>query len=153
MNSDFKQIPTQDHALLGAWRLRAFYIESAQGQRSYPFGESPQGLLVYTDTGMMSAQLMRDNRPMVESGDHQVATQQEMEENFRGCVSYFGSYELHVESGFVLHHVEKSLFPNWEGVAQKRFFELTGDQLRITTPPTTWGGTENTAVLLWERVK
>jgi len=139
------------NALLGAWRLRDFYIESSDGERVFPFGESPQGVLMYSDAGMMSAQLMGGERPVVESGDQLDATAQEMAANFKSCVAYFGRYEIDMDGGFVLHHVEKSLFPNWEGMPQKRFFELTGDQLRITTPPLAWGGMDKTAVLLWER--
>lgn len=153
MNTAIITASSDAHALLGAWRLASFYIETSDGERSHPFGESPQGVLIYTDTGNMSAQLMRNDRPMFEGGDQLNGSAEEMEENFKSCISYFGTYEIHADGGFVVHHVEKSLFPNWEGTAQKRFYELKGDQLRISTPPLTWGGTERVGVLVWERAK
>ena len=79
---------------------------------------------------------------------------EEIKANYESFVSYFGPYEFDAEEGFVLHHVEGSLFPNWEGQAQKRFFELSGNQLTLSTPPTLWGGGgEIVAVLIWERIE
>lgn len=138
-------------AIVGAWRLKTFRIESSAGEAIYPFGESAQGLLLYSRCGLVSAQLMRTDRPLFESDDQQVGTDSESAENFRNCVSYFGTFEVHEEEGFVVHHVESSLFPNWAGVAQKRFFELDGNTLSITTPPVNWGNVQRTALLVWER--
>jgi len=81
-------------------------------------------------------------------------TPEEIKANYEGVISYFGPYEFDAEEGFVLHHVEGSLFPNWEGQAQKRFFELSGNRLTLSTPPTLWGGGgEIVAVLTWERIE
>lgn len=139
------------HALVGAWRLKAFQIESSTGEVSYPFGEDAQGILLYSRCGLMSAQLMRKDRPQFESGDQQVGTATEIEESFKNCVSYYGTYELHDDEGFVIHHVENSLFPNWEGTPQKRFFDLRNNTLRISTPPVRWGNEQKVALLIWER--
>jgi len=73
--------------------------------------------------------------------------------NYEGYVSYYGSYEFDNENGFIIHHVEGSLFPNWEGQGLKRFFELSGNRLKMNTPPTLWGGGgEVVATLIWERI-
>ena len=139
------------HALLGAWRLAEFYIESSDGNQIHPFGVSPEGMLIYTDTGNMSAQLMASNRPLFADDDQLNGSADEIEASFKKCVAYFGQYEVDVEGGFVVHHVQQSLFPNWNGKPQKRFVQLHNNQLRITTPPVTWGGVEKVAVLVWER--
>lgn len=142
---------TDLHALVGAWRLKAFRIESSNGEVSYPFGESAKGVLLYSRCGLVSAQLMSTDRPQFESDDQQVGTEKEFEEGFKNCISYFGTYELHDEEGFVIHHVENSLFPNWEGTPQKRFFELKDNTLRISTPPVSWGNEQKVGLLVWER--
>ena len=139
------------HALIGAWRLKAFRIESSNGEVSYPFGESAQGVLLYSRCGLVSAQLMRTDRPLFESDDQQIGTPAEFEENFKACVSYYGTFEIHEEEGFVIHHVERSMFPNWEGTPQKRFFELKENTLHISTPPVNWGNDQKVATLIWER--
>lgn len=143
---------TPVHALVGAWRLKSFHIESGNGEVSYPFGESAQGVLLYSRCGLVSAQLMSEDRPLFASGDQQVGTEAEIMESFKNCISYYGHFELHEEEGYVIHHVERSLFPNWEGTEQKRFYTLEGNTLRISTPPVSWGNELKTGVLLWERV-
>jgi hypothetical protein len=147
VNTNTLELP----ALVGAWRLKDFRIESSNGDVSYPFGESAKGILLYSRCGLMSAQLMRADRPQFASGDQQVGTEREFEEGFKNCVSYFGTYELHEDEGFVIHHVENSLFPNWEGAPQKRFFELKDNLLRISTPPLSWGNEQQVGLLVWER--
>lgn len=139
------------HALVGAWRLKAFQIESSDGEISYPFGDNAQGLLLYSRCGIMSAQIMGLDRPLFASDDQQNGTVEEMESSFKNCISYFGTYELHDDEGYVIHHVENSLFPNWNQLPQKRFFELEGDSLRISTPPVNWDSKQQVAVLVWER--
>jgi len=53
----------------------------------------------------------------------------------------------------VVHQVEGSLFPNWEGQGQKRYVELSGHRLKLTTPPTLWGGGEEIVGMIeWERI-
>lgn len=139
------------HALIGAWRLKAFQIESSNGEINYPFGQSAQGILLYSRCGLVSAQLMSAERPLFESGDQQVGTEKEIEACFKNCVSYYGTFELHEDEGYVIHHVEQSMFPNWEGTQQKRYFELKDNTLRIVTPPVSWGNEQKVAVLIWER--
>ena len=49
---------------------------------------------------------------------------------------------------------DRAQLPNWEGQQQKRFFELSGNRLKLSTPPTLWGGGgEIVGVLLWERIE
>ena len=79
-------------------------------------------------------------------------TPEEVEASNKGCISYYGSYKLDADGSFVIHQVEGSLFPNWEGEGQKRFFEFSGDRLKLSTPPTPWGG-QVVGVLVWERIE
>ena len=139
--------------IVGAWKLISFEIQKADGGIIYPFGENAQGTIIYAESGRFSGQLMRPGRPQFASGDQMRGTAEEIEASYKGCISYYGSYELDTENGFVVHHVEGSLFPNWEGQSLKRFFELSGNRLKLSTPPTVWGGGENVGVLLWERIE
>jgi hypothetical protein len=152
MTTTVTSTTANDGVLVGAWRLLSFHLTSSKGNVVHPFGESPRGSLVYTDTGFMSAQVMRKDRPVLTSGDQLKGTADEMAANFMGCISYFGQYEVDAAKGFVLHHIDSSLFPNWEGGVQKRFFKLSGDRLELSTPPIRWGGSQNVGVLLWQRI-
>jgi len=138
--------------IIGAWKLILFEIRRENGEVIYPFGKNAQGSVIYTESGRFSAQLMRTDRPQFASGDQMRGTAEEIKANYEGFVSYYGSYEFDRKKGFVIHHVEGSLFPNWEGQRLKRFFELSGNRLKLSTPPTLWGG-EVVGVVLWERIE
>jgi hypothetical protein len=64
--------------------------------------------------------------------------------------AYSGRYEI--RDNKVIHHVEVSLFPNWVGREQERFYELEGDRLCLSTEPLPYGQTHQTAHLEWERI-
>jgi hypothetical protein len=63
-------------------------------------------------------------------------------------MAYCGRYEVHGDH--VVHHIEQSLFPNWVGTSQKRFIELEGDRLTLTTDPFETSRT-SAARAVWER--
>jgi len=147
-----KKISQNSALIVGAWELISFKIQKENGEVIYPFGKNARGSIIYTDSGRFSAQFMRPDRPKFTSGDQMKGTSEEIKANYEGFVSYYGSYEFDKEKGFIIHHVEGSLFPNWEGQGLKRFFELSGNRLRLSTPPTLWGGGGNVATLIWERV-
>ena len=141
-------------AIFGAWRLISFEIERDDETIIRPFGTDAQGSIIYTDSGRFSVQVMRRDRPSFTSGDQMRGTPEEIEASYKGCISYYGSYELNAKGGFVVHQVEGSLFPNWEGEGQKRYLEFSGDHLKLCTPPTLWGGGgQVVGVLVWERVE
>jgi hypothetical protein len=140
--------------IVGAWKLISFEIRRDNGEVTYPFSEEAQGSIIYTESGRFAAQVMRPDRPQFAAGDQMKGTAEEIKANYEGFVSYFGPYEFDAENGFVLHHVEGSLFPNWEGQAQKRFFKLSGNRLTLSTPPTLWGGGgQIIGHLVWERIE
>jgi len=92
-------------------------------------------------------------RPLFVAGDQMLGTPEEIEAAFKGCVLYYGTYTLDAAAGFVVHQVQGSLFPNWEGEAQKRFFALSGNRLTLSTPPIAWGvAGQVVETLVWERL-
>jgi hypothetical protein len=68
---------------------------------------------------------------------------------FDTYLSYCGKYEI--DGDKVVHQIELSLFPNWSGVDQERFFEFSGKQLTLRTAPMALEGTQRTAQLIWHR--
>ena len=139
-------------SIIGAWTLVSFKFRKADGKVIYPYGEEARGSIIYTQSGRYSAQLMRRDRPRFAIGDQMLGTPAEIEANYKGSISYFGTYEVDVENGFIIHRVESSIFPNMEGTDQKRFFELSENRLQLTTPPINLDGEKAVGVLLWERV-
>ena len=140
--------------IVGAWRLVSFQSRKDNGEVTYPFGEDARGTILYTSGGRFAVQLLRGARPRFEDPDQMKGTAEEIKAGFEGCIAYFGRYEFHAEAGFVIHHIEGSLFPNWEGQGLKRFCEINGDRLTLRTPPTVWGGGgEIVGLLEWQRLE
>lgn len=136
--------------LVGAWSLVSFEVRAADGRVSYPYGSDALGHIIYSPDGYMSVTIMSANRPDFETSDLLGGSLEERAEAARTYVSYSGPYE--VLAGRLVHHVEVSLFPNWVGGSQERFYELEDDRLRLSTAPMLLSGSEQQAHLIWARV-
>jgi hypothetical protein len=138
---------------VGVWRLVASEARLADGRTVYPYGRDAVGMLTYDQSGHMSAQVMKTDRPLFVSGDIRNGTPDEIKAAFDGYTAYFGNYEVDEQEGTVTHRVLGSHFPNWVGQDQKRFFGFSGNRLTLRTPPIQTSGTTVTLVLVWEREK
>jgi hypothetical protein len=137
--------------LAGVWRLLSSEFRSSDGDVIYPLGEDAVGQAIFTESGYMSGQLMRQNRPLFASGDPASGTDGEIKAALQGYIAYYGPCEVDVENKTVTTLVEGSLFPNWVGGTQLRYYELSDTQLILKTPPISYGDLEITGVLTWER--
>ena len=139
--------------IIGVWKLVSFELRQETGAVIYPFGRNAHGSILYTESGRFSAQLMQSSRQHFASQDQMKGTAPEIEAAFKGCISYYGSYTFHPDAGTVVHHVEGSLFPNWEGQSLKRFYSIHGNRMELSTPPTVWGGGGTiVGVIQWEKL-
>ena len=140
-------------AFAGAWRLIRFEFRKDNGEIIHPFGETARGSIIYTESGRYSAQLMRVDRPRFAKPDQMQGTVAEIEAGFKGCISYFGSYELDLENNIIIHQVEGALFPNMERTKQVRSFELSGNRMTLTTPPFKLDGEQAIGILIWKKIE
>jgi hypothetical protein len=139
--------------LVGTWKTVSFEIKRSNGEIHKPFGDHPDGQMVYTDNDRFSAQLAQPGRLQIKSGDMMDTSHEELTSNYRGFISYYGHYTYDAKSNTVLHHIEGSLFPNWENDTLKRFVKATKDKIELTTEPTFYGGEEIVASVTWKRIK
>ncbi|MCB1701073.1 MAG: lipocalin-like domain-containing protein [Halioglobus sp.] len=137
--------------LAGVWRLVTSEFRTAGGNVMYPLGEDARGLAIFTESGYMSGQLMRPGRPNFASNNQALGTPDEIQQSFLGYIAYYGRCELDLQSQTITTHVEGSMYPNWVGSEQVRFYELGDDRLVLRTPPITLGDEEITGVLTWQR--
>jgi len=137
--------------LAGVWRLLSSEFRTSNGDVIYPLGEDALGQAIFTESGYMSGQLMRQNRPLFASGDQASGTDDEIKAALQGYIAYYGPCEVDVDNKTVTTLVEGSLFPNWVGGQQLRYYELTDDRLILKTPAISYGDLEITGVLTWER--
>ena len=138
--------------LAGVWSLVKSEFRAAGGAVLYPLGEDALGRAIFTQDGYMSGQLMRQNRSDFVADNQAHGTPEEAQEALQGYVAYYGRCEVDIEHKTITTHVEGSMFPNWVGGDQIRYFELTDEQLVLRTPPITLGDDEIIGVLTWRRL-
>jgi hypothetical protein len=89
---------------------------------SYPLGAEPEGIIMYTPDGYMSAQLMARGRGLYSDRDPHMANTDELAQPAACYLSYSGPFT--VERTVVAHHVQTSLMPNRIGQTQYRAAQL-----------------------------
>lgn len=143
-----KSYSSQD--LQGAWRLRSWRIRYADGRApTAPFGEQPDGLLVYSADGWMSAAVCRGERaPLPPGQSPRAADADAVTEAFRSYFHYAGPYR--VEGDRVVHSVRLSLNPGFVGTEQVRQVQLDGGLLTLSGEERV-GGAVRRHELVWRR--
>lgn len=137
--------------LVGVWKLTAAEFADQTGERFHPYGQDPVGILMYSSSDWMAVQVMKRSRDRFQSNDQLTASDTEIKSAFEGYAAYFGRFTVDEAERSVIHHVEGSLFPNWEGGAQKRSVRLVGDTLTLTSPPILSAGKQVIGKLIWQR--
>jgi hypothetical protein len=121
-------------SVVGCYRVVSVehFVEDAT---LHPFGDDPQGFLMYSAEGLMSAVLMSAGRPNLAMdllAGTSTATDAEVVAAFHSGYGFAGTYE--VDGGVITHQLLVSTVPNWVGTAQVRPFELEGDVLSLYPP-------------------
>lgn len=139
-------------AVLGAWELVSYTIEdNPSGDTTYPLGPHPVGLIMYTDDGYMSAQLMRPDRSAACPPQPNEDTPAAESPFDTGYLAYSGPFHVDDAAGTLHHQVTVSLFPDWLGTTQRRCCHLEGDFLTLGGTQTSPDGKTSTHTLLWKR--
>jgi hypothetical protein len=135
--------------LVGTWTLMLTSTKLPDG--SPVWGSNPIGLLIFTDNGLHSSQLMRSDRPKFASNSRVQGTPEENKAAVQGSISSFGTYTVdEANKTFTVRYLG-STFPNREGTEETWAVVINGDELRITHPSTSVGGPPSHS--LYQRVK
>jgi lipocalin-like protein len=125
--------------LVGTWDFVVAEVTAPDGKKSYPFGKTPKGLLIFTPDGRFS-QIHVGDVPKIASNNRLTGTAEEYGAIMRGSLSVFGAYTVDEEKRTVTYKIVSSSFPNWEGQAQTRTIDkLTADEF-VNTNPNVAGG-------------
>ena len=136
--------------LVGTWQLESWTIGyTDRDEFTYPYGEEPQGLLVYSTDGWMSASINRPGRALLpEDVSYRKLPDAVKAEAFSSYFHYAGRYR--VVDGDVIHYVTQSLNPNFPGSEQLRHAELDGQTLVLSGKDQVGGATRFHS-LVWHR--
>ena len=136
----------------GTWRLLACEGLWSDGRITRPYGENPEGQLMYDGKGRFAGQMMARERPAFATGNLLKGSDAEVRAAFEGYVAYYGNYTINEADSLMIHDVEGSFFPNWLGDRQIRKYEFTEDgRLELSTLPIKGSRADLTVVLLWEQ--
>jgi hypothetical protein len=141
----------ETNSFVGTWRLVSMESSGSGGEVSYPMGRDAIGYICYGEDGYMTVTITAADRAEFSTPDLWGGTAAEKLAAFDTYLSYCGTYEVRERS--VIHRIETSLFPNWVGTQQERFFEFRGDRLILRTPPMIMDGAERVGQITWERYR
>lgn len=142
----------------GTWRLLSWTMMTNTGETVAPFGDTPEGQLIYTADGYVSAQLSQPTA-ILSFGEPMISDEVLAEIYGKFYLAYFGDYSVDEVAGTVTHHVEGSLVPLWPGKDLVRHYRLLDDgrlELRADAGDddgAVAGGLGGNSVSLWERVE
>jgi len=157
------QAPPQP-AIIGTWLLESIVDTLPNGSVSYWMGEHPTGAIVYSASGYMSVQFMRDPRPSLPpratSGADAASLAgadpfselgaESLRDLLQGYYAYFGRYQVSAAGDSIAHFVEISLRPSEVGVTYRREIQIEGTRLFITLAANV-NGVPRHRVLTWRR--
>ncbi len=126
--------PEMAGSVVGDWKVTSVEHYTDAGTL-YPFGDDPQGFLMYSAEGLMSAVLMAAGRPNLAMDlllGTSTATAAETVAAFHSAYGFAGTYV--VEGSVITHQLLVSTVQNWVGTSQVRPFELEGDVVSLYPP-------------------
>jgi Lipocalin-like domain len=126
--------------IIGSWDFVVADVTSPDGKKSFPFGETPKGILIFTTDGRFAQIHIASDVPRIASNNRLTGTPEEYAEIMRRSVSLFGTYTVDEAKKTVTFNIVSASFPNYAGEAQTRIIDkLTADEF-VNTNPTLAGG-------------
>jgi hypothetical protein len=138
--------------IVGSWNFVVAEVTAPDGKKSFPFGETPKGILIFTPDGRFAQIHVAGDVPKIASNNRMTGTPEEYAAIMQRSLSVFGSYTVDEEKKTVTYQIVSASFPNWEGVAQTRSIDkLTAEEFVNTNAGV--GGGRGSASNFYRRVK
>jgi len=138
--------------IVGSWDFVVAEVAAPDGKKSFPFGETPRGILIFTADGRFAQIHVAGDVSKIASNNRMTGTPEEYAAIMRRSLSVFGTWTVDEEKKTVTYNIVSSSFPNWEGEAQTRNIDkLTADEFVNTNPNV--GGGRGSASNFYRRVK
>src|SRR3954462_15685038 len=115
--------------IVGSWTFVVAEVTAPDGKKSFPFGETPKGILIFTADGRFAQIHIAGDVPRIASNNRLTGTPEEYAEIMRRSLSVFGTYTVDETNKTVTYNIVSASFPNWQGEAQTRAIDkLTADE-------------------------
>ena len=126
--------------IVGTWDFVVAEVTAPDGKKSFPFGDTPKGILIFTADGHFAQIHVAGDVPKIASNNRLTGTAEEYAEIMRRSLSVFGTYTVDEANRTVIYHIVSGSFPNWQGEAQTRAIDkLTSDEF-VNTNRSVAGG-------------
>ena len=137
--------------IVGTWNFVVAEVTAPDGKKSFPFGETPKGILIFTADGRFAQIHVASDVPKIASNNRLTGTPEEYADIMRRSLSVFGTYTVDEANKTVTYNIVSASFPNWEGEAQTRAIDkLTADEFVNSTNV---AGGRGSASNFYKRVK
>jgi hypothetical protein len=121
--------------IIGTWDFVVAEVKAPDGSKTFPFGEKPKGMLIFTPDGRFSQIHVASDLPKIASNNRLTGTAEEYAAIMRRSISVFGTYTIDETKKTVTYHIVSASFPNWEGESQTRTIDkLSADEFQNTNP-------------------
>ncbi len=138
--------------LIGTWHFVIAEVTAPDGTKSFPFGPSPRGMVIFTADGHFMQIHIASEVPKIASGNRLAAAPEEYAGIMRGTIAQFGSYTVDEENKTFTYTMTASTFPNWDGIKQTRSIDKLTDDEMININPQVGAG-RGSAYNLYKRAK
>jgi hypothetical protein len=144
--------PSLKDQIIGTWNFVVAEVNAPDGKKSFPFGETPKGILIFTPDGHFAQIHVAADVPKIASNNRMTGTPEEYAAIMKRSISVFGTWTVDEAKKAVTYHIVSASYPNWEGEAQTRSIDkLTADEF-VNTNPNVAGG-RGSASNLYRRVR
>jgi hypothetical protein len=126
--------------LTGTWRLISVDNVAPDGSRRQNFGANPKGVLMLDASGRYAHTQVRADLPKFAANNRLQGTAEENKAVVQGTVATFGTWSVDDTDKTLSLRIDGSMFPNTEGEVSRRPLVLAGNQLTISNPAATAGG-------------
>ena len=106
--------------IVGTWNFVVAEVVAPDGKKSFPFGETPKGVVIFTADGHFAQIHVASDVPKIASGNRLTGTPEEYAAIMRRSISVFGDYSVNEEKKTVTFKIVSATYPNWQGEAQER---------------------------------
>lgn len=150
-SSSAQSTTTLRDQLIGTWVHVITEVTAPDGKKSLPFGDTPNGILIFAPTGHFAQIHIAGDVPKFASSNRLMGTPDEYKAVGQRSLSIFGTYAVDEEKRTVTFRITSSTFPNMAGEAQARVIEtLTADEFKNSTKV---AGGRGSAFNLYKRAK
>jgi hypothetical protein len=144
------------NSLVGTWRYDSFAVKYVDGQAPAggapnPYGANAAGYFVVDGTGHFFMGIVGE-RPKFAGTNRRDGTAEEYAAVVKSTELIFGTYTIDTAKHAMIAHIERAMFPNWDGGDRTWAFTIDGDELHQIFPVTPSASGSYIPSAIWKRV-